>query len=51
MIRKEHDLGEVRTTYKNSKGEDIRLLEDDGVTPVKDYGFDVTEGLFLKRIH
>ena len=46
MIRNEHGLGEVRTTYKNAKGEDVKLLQDDGVTPIKDYGFDVTEGLF-----
>jgi len=31
---------DVRTEYRGEK-----LLKDDGLTPIKDYGFDVTEGL------
>ncbi|GJM65014.1 RHS repeat-associated core domain-containing protein [Persicobacter diffluens] len=35
---------QLRTKYRGGK-----LLNDDGITPIKDYGFDITEGL-LKTI-
>jgi len=40
-IRQEQGIGEVRTEYNG-----VKLLKDDGVTPIKDYGFNITEGLF-----
>ena len=43
-FRKEQGIKEVRTTYLKKK-----LLKDDGITPIKDYGFDVSEGLFPKE--
>ena len=42
IIRQEHELGEVRTTYRG-----VRLLEEDGITPIKDYGIDPREDLFI----
>ena len=40
-LRKEQGIDGVRTHYRGE-----RLVEDDGVTPVVDYGVDITQGLF-----
>ena len=41
MIRKENGIQELRTDYDGE-----RLLKEDGITPIKEYGFDIMEGLF-----
>ena len=39
-IRKEMGSKEIRTEYTG-----VKLLRDDGFTPIKDYGIDITKGL------
>jgi len=40
MYRKEVGIKEIRTEYNG-----IKLLADDGITPIKDYGIDITKDL------
>jgi hypothetical protein len=44
LIRKEMGNKEIRTEYSG-----VKLLKDDGVTPIKNYGVDVTKGLIDEK--
>jgi hypothetical protein len=44
MVAKENGANEVRTKYREQL-----LLKEDGVPPIKDYGFDIMEGLFPSK--
>jgi hypothetical protein len=46
MVRKELGMDKIRTSYRG-----VELLKPDGVTPIRDYGIDILDGLFNNPIN